>query len=299
MSEARFDVEALLQKCEELAARFEYDVAIKFCQRILEQDAANSEAHALLVHIFVDSGRVEEARQALTHWLALKDVGEEVVIQRWLFVAQLGEGREAVKAYEHAIALLKGRELCSVHCAIAELFLTDLCFEDDAEEQCEVHLQAALAISPEDAEALQLLASTRLSQSRPEEASTLLARSLVSWKELALTDEAYPTYDFRLSAARLCLELQMQEEADRILEQLVLEDDELCEPWYLLALVRFQLKKQDADEALERAEQLLEAEEESSELSEAIAELRAAIGECSASSTDDDEAEEDKQMTDC
>jgi len=85
------------------------------------------------------------------------------------------------------------RQLCSAHCSIAELYLTDLCDEPDAEANCERELEAALklddisfkvysdvpksntqdnenqlTVPPPDA--LQTMANLRMSQSRPHDA---------------------------------------------------------------------------------------------------------------------------------
>ena len=85
------------------------------------------------------------------------------------------------------------RQLCSAHCSIAELYLTDLCDEPDAEVNCEKELESALkldelsskyfdtaskskmtdnenelSVLPPDA--LQTMANLRMSQSRPQDA---------------------------------------------------------------------------------------------------------------------------------
>lgn len=70
-------------------------------------------------------------------------------------MAQLHEGRQALGFYEKGMVLLqkqlengvdgaKGeaaslkQRLCMAHCGVGELFLTDLCFEEDAEQRCQV-----------------------------------------------------------------------------------------------------------------------------------------------------------------
>jgi len=84
------------------------------------------------------------------------------------------------------------RQLCAAHCSIAELYLTDLCEEPDAESSCEAALESALALDevssadvvstahgnndgenkmgPPPPDALQTMANFRLSQSRVPEA---------------------------------------------------------------------------------------------------------------------------------
>jgi len=77
------------------------------------------------------------------------------------------------------------RQLCAAYCSIAELYLTDLCEDPDAETSCENALKAAIEIDessqmetdnldseigPSPPDALQTMANLRLSQSRVSEA---------------------------------------------------------------------------------------------------------------------------------
>lgn len=86
--------------------------------------------------------------------------------------------------------ILHRRQLCAAHCSIAELYLTDLCEEPDAESLCEAALKSALAVDEKVTsttaaavstadnnnigsplpDALQTMANFRLSQSRVPEA---------------------------------------------------------------------------------------------------------------------------------
>lgn len=59
-------------------------------------------------------------------------------------------------------------------------------FEPEAEKTCEDLLNAALQADPGNPEALQTLASVRLSQQRPEDAKECLEKSWTGWKDLDL-----------------------------------------------------------------------------------------------------------------
>jgi cytochrome c-type biogenesis protein CcmH/NrfG len=59
-------------------------------------------------------------------------------------------------------------------------------FESEAEKTCEELLTMALQISPGHPEALQTLASVRMSQQRPEEAKQCLEQAWTAWKDLDL-----------------------------------------------------------------------------------------------------------------
>lgn len=74
---------------------------------------------------------------------------------KYLYMAQLHEGREALGHYEKGLELLQKKladgadrtkeeevalrqRVCMAYCSIGELFLTDLCFDEDAETRCQV-----------------------------------------------------------------------------------------------------------------------------------------------------------------
>jgi hypothetical protein len=65
-----------------------------------------------------------------------------------------------------------------------------------AEQTCEGLLMTALETDPGNAEALQMFASVRMSQSRPDEARDLLERSWLAWKDLEPGKMLYSTCSF-------------------------------------------------------------------------------------------------------
>ncbi len=72
------------------------------------------------------------------------------------------------------------RQLCGAYCSVAELYLTDLCFEPNAEAECESSLQAAVKLddpTSSSPDAIQAMANLRLSQNRGEEAIPLMVQS--------------------------------------------------------------------------------------------------------------------------
>jgi len=62
--------------------------------------------------------------------------------------------------------------------------MTDLCFEPDAETQCEAAIQQSLAVCRDNFDALQAYASFRLSQSRPTDACDLIETVYMKTKPL-------------------------------------------------------------------------------------------------------------------
>lgn len=89
-------------------------------------------------------------------------LGPEEGPDKYLYMAQLHEGREALGHYEKGLDLLRKQladgggaggpkeaeaalrqRACMAYCSVAELFMTDLCFEEDAEARCQVRDQRA------------------------------------------------------------------------------------------------------------------------------------------------------------
>jgi tetratricopeptide (TPR) repeat protein len=126
--------------------------------------------------------------------------------------------------------------------------------EEDAEIQCEKAITKAFEWSPNYLEAQLCLANLRLCQCRSDEARDIVRRSLSSWyiaplesedesneakedhvkeKRFPMNDLEMPLFSQRLSTAKLCIELELYEEALNVLETLLAEDDGDAEIWYL------------------------------------------------------------------
>lgn len=74
----------------------------------------------------------------------------------------------------------------SFECGFLELTVFHGSFDPAAEGTCEDLLNLALQTDPGNTEALQMLASVRLSQQRPDEAKTCLEQAWTAWKDLDL-----------------------------------------------------------------------------------------------------------------
>jgi len=128
------------------------------------------------------------------------------------------------------------RKLASARATVAELYLTDLCFAENAESECESYVALALQILDEHdgepmVDALQTAASLRLSQQRNAEARQYILRVYEKMKKgcealaklVGLDDEnkkskrsveleevgaadSLPSFDFRCQTAKLLLE---------------------------------------------------------------------------------------------
>lgn len=126
--------------------------------------------------------------------------------------------------------------------------------ETDAEQRCEKLVTEALLVVPTSAEALQTLASVRVSQQRVEDAVAALQRSFSLWKDLDVSSGEIPTYASRINLSKLLIETEQHETALEVLERLQLEDDQLPDLWYLGGWCLFLLGEQEPEGSHERAE---------------------------------------------
>jgi len=135
-----------------------------------------------------------------------------------------------------AEALLEEKrvKLANALCGIAEVYMTDLSWDDDlAEEQCNAVMEEALSVASDRPETLQTVASVRISQSRNDEARQYLLKSLDLWKDLDPENPHIPDFPIRISLSRLLMEAELEDEAIEVLDRLVAEDDQSIEAWYL------------------------------------------------------------------
>ena len=142
-------------------------------------------------------------------------------------------------------------------------FIVQTSFDPAAESKCEELLKTALQVDPENTEALQSLASVRMSQERPEEAKGLLEKSWFTWQNLdtgrfqrrssfscVLSDLIFaddprlPPIASRLNLTKLFLELSLFTPALMVLQGIMASDDEEVEAWYLEGWCFFLMSEQ-------------------------------------------------------
>lgn len=231
---------------------------------LLPSDAAEAlPALNLLGEIHVELGEIDSARQYFLQAVAIDDDGlisEDLGggPEKFLWLAQLSEegGQDSVDWFEKGAMCLriqiqnlldskkkdtatqvaleeKTRKLAVALCGVVEVYMTDLSWEEDAEQKCEALVTEATMVAPGFAEPWQTLASVRISQERTDDAKAALSRSLEIWKDLPPEDPSVPDFPTRVSLVRLLMEAEMDTEAMEVLERLVGEDDTSVEVWYL------------------------------------------------------------------
>ncbi|KAI1304769.1 TPR domain-containing protein [Xylaria venustula] len=241
--------------------------AATLAEKALEGSSPGSDdalfALNFLGQVNLELGDFETARAYLLRAVAIDEDGakDESVgggPEKFLSLAQLSEegGQDSVGWFEKGAAALKNqiqvleskkgqdderailldelrKKLAMTLCSVAEVFMTDLSWEEDAEQRCESLTTEATMVAPDFAETWQTLANVRISQSRFDDAKAALSRSLELWKDLSPEDPSVPDFPSRVGLSRLLMEVEMEQEAMEVLERLVGEDDQSVEVWYL------------------------------------------------------------------
>jgi tetratricopeptide (TPR) repeat protein len=247
----------LLQTSQPEEALVQAKRALALLQPTPEPTISALPALNLLGEINVELGDPDSARDAFTAAVALDEEGINDGAEKFLWLAQLNEegGAESVRWFQKGVEVLrrevgelegklkkpeveelleeKKHKIANALCGVAEVYMTDLSWEEDAEARCETAVTEALLVAPNSPEPLQTLANIRLSQERLEDARAALSRSMGLWKELDIDDPKVPDFSTRISLSRLLMEAKMEDEAIEVLERLVGENDASVEAWYL------------------------------------------------------------------
>jgi len=266
-------IDRLLDKAEELIDEFNFDLAQKFCQRALETDPDNVRALEISASLLMETGQTESAKHCLGRAV---EVAPGSGFSKYMTLGQLLQGAEAVACYQAGIDLmLKEKEsqqaqemaaacrgetqpvtdsdISSAYCAVAEIYLTDCCFDESAEEKCGEFVTKALTSDPDNAEAWQVKANWLMSRDQKEEAKEAIQKSISLWlPKLQAADAATSSaddfdpvemcplpYTARVQSGKILIELEEYDQATDCLETLLDEDDEVPDVWYLLGWANY------------------------------------------------------------
>ena len=265
------NLEGMLAKVQQHIDMFQYEEARDLCSKAVLLAPEDADIRYQLGSICLELGDFQGGFENIRLSLNLEP---ETTPDRFFAFAQLIPGREAVQVYEHGMKVYaeSGLDSCEVKrkvstacCAAAEIFMTDLCDDEDAEIQCGSWLERALATDPTNPEAFRVSADLRICQQKPQEARELVLKACQLWSEELerivnpAEDQTVelladmPSYESRISAAKILIELgdkDLLEHAVNLLEQLLKEDDSVLMTWYLLG---FALKASQNVSALEDA----------------------------------------------
>lgn len=262
------DLPTLLALAQNAVDIGQLNAACEFFELALHQSPNNDEVLEAYAETMIHSGGdLVRAEQMLRHAISVNPHEGYV---KYVNLAQLCSADEAVQLYRKSFEIAenmlgKSRKkaekkiikdaMSTMCCAVAELYLTDLCFEEAAEQHCEMAVNKALEFNDQSVEAHQVQASLRLSQSRPEEALQSLLRALELTHTLG--EEYQPSYSSKIELARLLMQVSPDKAFGFLLELL-----QLCDTnpyvWFLLGeCARLRGRYPDGARLLRRARVLL------------------------------------------
>ena len=149
-------------------------------------------------------------------------------------------------------------EISSAFVSIAELFMTDLCDEDDAETECEKYLNLSLAADPTNSETYAAFGQFRHCQLKDDDAVMYFGIALKKLfgamkmeadekleKKLDIFSDRSLTIDSFLKIIKLGIELEQYDLCVRVLKGMIKFDDGIGESWALGALVFYKLDRKE------------------------------------------------------
>ncbi|EDQ86039.1 uncharacterized protein MONBRDRAFT_33988 [Monosiga brevicollis MX1] len=294
--EPQHSIDALLSQAESLQST-NPDVALQFVTRALAQDPLNTEALEFRAVINLS---LDHAAEAYADLRKCVEIEPHNGWSKYMYLGQLSSGQEAADMLSAGIQLMaeyeanvaskpgadpeeiKGlhEDISAAFCSLAEVYLTDLCEEDEAQDTCLALMDKALAYDPTNIEALQTLSSIHMSMSQPDQAWELLNRSLAVWwyplngdadqqgageamdvDDDAAAPAAIPPYELRINTCKLLIEMEQYQLAVEVAAHLLEEDEQIMQVWYLFGWALYLQKDPEALKTLQHAEQVYLAQE--------------------------------------
>ena len=182
---------------------------------------------------------VPQAHAAWTKSIELSPNGNP---HKYLNLAQIVEGTQAEEYTLSAINIMlqsstsdeNQKLVCDAYCSLAELYVTDLCDDENAEKMCEDYLLKAMSHDVGSPEPMQGYANLRIIQNRGEEAAKFIYEAYIRLCNIEEQNGAVPSMEFRIVTGKLLMETNQFNAAAEVLEGVMAEDDENAELWYLV-----------------------------------------------------------------
>lgn len=260
---------------------FEYEEAARIARNVLQElilfDEHYIACSQLVSAALLESGQLTEAHAHMKAFL--ERLNQEVqagskfslvLVQTSFSLAQLSLGKEAETYYLQGLKYLEEtsntasfeflnkeetQNLCaSGWASLAEIYMTDLCEEENAEAKCREAVSRSLATNELSLESQRMAMELSLvlgeKELALEHASCLKQILCLSQKEMEDANHDYEcddddiseeqitnhSFEARLAISRTFIELGMYDEALELLSKLLQEDEECPDLWYLSGL---------------------------------------------------------------
>ena len=159
--------------------------------------------------------------------------------EKYMCMGQLLTGMDSTNCFHKGIELMKKllvesesaasaskpdvtpEDISRAYCNIAEIYLTDECFDDEADVKCKQCLDSAMDTDPNYPECHHLLASFWLSKEEPEKAKEAMDKGISFWlpqwkevmeksedKDVDVVNACSIGYPERINASKILIELK-------------------------------------------------------------------------------------------
>ncbi|EER06052.1 hypothetical protein, conserved [Perkinsus marinus ATCC 50983] len=227
-------------------------VQLKYMDKAFQKDPNNPDVLDFYGEVLLEYSN-EDVEKAVQLFKRSVELAPAINGSKYFYLGQLSEGSDSLQYFMKAAQILEnelqdaeveGEEvrsvvearLISAMCAIGELYMTDMCDEADAEENCKKYLEGAVSRAPQSVEALSGLAVYYKVIQDFDKTKELCKRALEIIRSVGEEDpESLPPMPIRLQLAKTLTDIDASDEAIEVLHQLLDEDENEVEVWYVLA----------------------------------------------------------------
>ncbi|XP_023326568.1 probable assembly chaperone of rpl4 [Eurytemora carolleeae] len=212
-------------------------------------------------------GQMEQAQHCLGRAIFLKPQEGHT---KYLSLAQLMTGVESRDLYLKAIEIISSllsslnpehetrtelrRDISNAYVSLSEIYMTDLCDEPEAEIESKRFIDLSVEADETNPESFQARANYLLITGNSEDAKISIGKSIQLWLPAHLKflesgegEDTNLSYTFRLSTAKILLDLEDYDNATKVLDGLIEEDEEVVSTWYLLGWLNYLRSQSESD----------------------------------------------------
>jgi len=263
----------LMDEIEELISTYQFEEAIVMLVNANNQYPNDTHFIDIYADISLQLGDIDKAKELLLKSIELDPNNGA---SKFMNLGQITGGMESVQCYQKGIEIVNNEKnlflslnnqntenyveirnfnniIISGLCSIAEIYMTDECDAEKAEQECERILMEAINLDDKNYEVLQLIGSFKISQNKKDEAISFLLKSKDNWNQF---DEG-PTPEVKVNFVKLLLELEQFDASSQILEELIEENEHDSEFWYLYAFSLLPIDPIEAKLSIEKCCELL------------------------------------------
>jgi len=191
----------LMDEIEELISTYQFEEAIVMLVNANNQYPNDTHFIDIYADISLQLGDIDKAKELLLKSIELDPNNGA---SKFMNLGQITGGMESVQCYQKGIEIVNNEKnlflslnnqntenydeirnfnniIISGLCSIAEIYMTDECDAENAEQECEKYLMEAIKIDDKNYEVLQLVGSFKISQNKKDEAISFLLKSKEHW----------------------------------------------------------------------------------------------------------------------